>query len=132
MAPNLPVGGSTLDVELGASGALPEDVTQFAATMGYTLADRVLEGDEDAPPSFDLDDDAKLETARMTLFARHHFGHGWAADFTLPVGMVVLTSSAGEHRRLSGLGDLELGGRYDFSALWGAGGYSPSSSGRPS
>jgi thiol-disulfide isomerase/thioredoxin len=101
-------------------------VTQLASTVSYLHASRLLEGDDEAPPSFDGDDDPLLESVLVTLFARHHFGEGWAADLTVPAGMVVLSAASGEQRRVSGLGDIELGGRYDLGALWGAGGYWPS------
>lgn len=98
----------------------------MAATTAYSHASRTLDGDEEAPLSFSLDNDATLEAVLVALFARHHFGEGWAADLVVPMGAVSLTSSNGEARRASGLGDIELGGRYDFAGIWGGGGFSPS------
>ena len=62
-----------------------------------------------------------------TLDARHHFGDGWSADASLPIGSVRYDPGLDRPAlRLSGFGDVQLGGRYDFGALWGAGGYLPS------
>ncbi len=74
-----------------------------------------------------LSSDATLATYFGTLGVRHFLGEGWAVDLQLPVGMVRFSPGQGRAPdRLSGLGDLQAGLRYDLSALWGAGGYSPS------
>ncbi len=67
------------------------------------------------------EDDEVLHFAVSTLIARHHFGEGWSIDGVLPVGFVELSTPAAETpARVTGLGDIQLGGRYDFAALWGA------------
>ena len=122
MNPNLPVGGSALDLQLGSHGALPADVTQLALTQSYSRFGTEYDGSD----AFD-GDAPKLDVWLTQLLARHHFGEGWAMDLTVPAGTIVVEGTRGEHsRRLSGFGDLEVGGSYDFAALWGAGGYRPS------
>jgi hypothetical protein len=122
VSPNLPVGGSALDLELGARGALPEDVTQLAFALSYArFAHEYAGGDH-----VDGADAPTLDAMIALLTACHHFGDGWSADLTLPAGRVRLQQPEGSSERIAGFGDLELGGRYDFSALWGPGGYRPS------
>lgn len=122
MSPNLPVGGSALDLQLGTRGALPSDVTQLALTLTYARFADELAGSEP------VEGDSPLLEATLTqLTLRHHFGHGWSADFSLPAGSISIEPASGEPtRRLSGFGDVEIGGAYDFAALWGTGGYRPS------
>jgi thiol-disulfide isomerase/thioredoxin len=122
VSPNLPVGGSALDLELGARGALPEDVTQLAFALSYARFAHEFDGGDHV----DGADAPTLDAMIALLTARHHFGDGWSADLTLPAGRVRLRQPEGSSERIAGFGDLELGGRYDFSALWGPGGYRPS------
>lgn len=107
---------------LGAHQALPVDLTQLALSEQYLHFSRQLRGSEETG-----EDGAKLDAWLSQLSLRHHFGQGWWGDLVLPAGSIRLEPGGGEPtRRLSGFGDLEVGGGYDFAALWGAGGYSPS------
>lgn len=78
------------------------------------------------------EDAASLDTYFTSLALRHFIGDGWSADAQLPIGKIIYlpaepaTGVRPKTQRISGLGDLQLGLRYDFSALWGAGGYRPS------
>lgn len=122
MNPNLPVGGSQLNLQLGAREALPKDLTQVALSLSYSRFDDEYRGadrvDEDAP---------KIAAWITGLSLRHCFGAGLSADLSLPAGTILLEPGHGEPtRRLSGFGDLEVGAGYDFAGLWGAGGYQPS------
>jgi thioredoxin 1 len=119
--PNLPVGGSALDIELGSEG-LPEDVTQVAFTGSYGLFNRTLDGhavvDDPLGP--------RIHSALGNLTVRHHFAEGWSAEASVPAGLVELSQGGAESRRLAGFGDIALAGRYDWAGWWGAGGYRPS------
>ncbi len=121
MNPNLPVGGSAIDLELGAQGALPKDLTQLSFQLGYSLFHRELTGSSAADPQTG----ANLDAVIATLALRHFFGEGLSAELLLPVG-VVQYESLGRTGRLSGVGDVELGARYELGALWDVGGYLPS------
>jgi len=97
-------------------------VTQLAFTLTYARFADELQGSEPADGDSPL-----LEATLAQLMLRHHFGQGWSADLSLPAGSITLEPGGHEStRRLSGLGDIEAGMAYDFSALWGAGGYRPS------
>lgn len=122
MNPNLPVGGSAFDLELGGRGAPPAGLTQLSAAFQYGHFATEYRGDEAHDPAAGQ----RLQAFFTTLALRHHFGDGWAADVVLPVGFV--RHDPGDDLpvgRVSGLGDLELGARYDLGALWDAGGYRP-------
>ncbi|MBI3204616.1 MAG: hypothetical protein HYZ29_23980 [Myxococcales bacterium] len=122
MNPNLPVGGSALNLQLGARQALPEGLTQLGLSLSYS---RFL--DEYRGSAVVDGDTAELDAFVTQLSLRHYFGGGFAADLALPAGTITVEPGQGEPtRRLSGFGDLELGAGYDFAALWGAGGYRPS------
>ncbi|MBI4816149.1 MAG: transporter [Deltaproteobacteria bacterium] len=120
MNPNLPVGGSALDFEAGARGALPEGLTQLGASMRFGLYASHFDGTER------VDDETSLRSLFTSLSTRHHFGSGWAVEASLPVGSMTLDAPGTAQQRVSGFGDLELGLRYDLGALWGVGGYNPS------
>ncbi|MFZ9889688.1 MAG: TlpA family protein disulfide reductase, partial [Myxococcota bacterium] len=123
MNPNLPVGGSAFDQGGVAAEALPEDVTQAALTLRFSLFDTVLKGWERRA---NVDEQA-VRTAVASLTARHHFGEGLSAELTVPAGTLQLDPGREEPTRyLNGFGDVMLAGRYDLAALWGAGGYRPS------
>jgi thiol-disulfide isomerase/thioredoxin len=90
--------------------------------MSYTRLDREHRGSdrvEDASTP-------EIDVVMAILSARHHFGEGWSADLALPAGTVRLRPPDGDAERLSGFGDLEVGSRYDFAAIWGPGAYRPS------
>jgi hypothetical protein len=120
--PNLPVGGSALDLRLGAREALPEDVTQLALTGTYARFASEFQGGDRVDRTAPV-----LRASLVQLLVRHHFGSGWSADLVVPAGTVRRSATDSEPaQRLSGLGDIEIGGEYDFAALWGPGGYRPS------
>ena len=138
MNPNLPVGGSATELQLGLKGALPEDITTLALSQQYVHLSRGFGGDQELAHG-----SVPLVQAAITSFsARHHFGQGWSADVLVPAGLVVLTPAEGhaegpqdehadEHAadgesRVAGFGDLSLSVGYELAALWGAGGYRPS------
>ena len=92
-------------------------MTQVALSGQYGYFGRTFLRDTRLP---DGTDDESLHLAVTTLMARHHFGEGWSLDGVLPVGFVELsTPSAEAPARIAGLGDVQLGGRYDLAALWG-------------
>ncbi len=123
MNPNLPVGGSAIDLEQGAQNALPEGLTQLGLSLRSAAFTRLREGTTGLPNTAGV----RLDTTFGVLALRHHFGDGWSADGRLPVGSLRLDPGNGDPKaRLSSWGDLELGLRYDFLALWGTGGYAPS------
>jgi hypothetical protein len=111
--PNLPVGGSALDLRLGTREALPEGVTQAALQGTYARFARELEGADEVDRS-----QPTLEALLVQLQLRHHFGQGWSADVVVPTGTITREAD-GQSEHLSGFGDLEIGGEYDFAALWG-------------
>ncbi len=98
----------------------------------YVHLGRALEGDEP------VDDDALpvIDAVVTSLSLRHHFGKGWSTSVAIPVGLISMSARAaqtesGAHDsdslgRVAGFGDLSVGARYDFSALWGPRGYKPS------
>lgn len=94
----------------------PSDLTHVGVLFSYSLYDREREGADAAPEPH-----KRLEAFFTTLSVRHYFGQGWSADLIAPIGLIV----EGE-RRVSGLGDLQIGMQYDFGAIWGLGGYRPS------
>lgn len=68
-----------------------------------------------------------LYTSFANIGVRHHIGEGWSVGAQLPVGMVTLEPAPGiPTERATGLGDLQLAGRYDLQALWGRGDLLPS------
>lgn len=122
MNPNLPVGGSAIDLQLGAKRALPENLTQLGIASAYSHYGETYRGSTRAD-----DRSLSLDILLTTLSARHHFGEGWSADVALPTGSIWLHPGGGEPTlTLNGFGDLELGVSYDFAALWGVGAYRPS------
>lgn len=122
MNPNLPVGGSALNLQLGAREALPASLTQLGLAFSYARFADEYRGSEKVH-----EDEPELDAFITQLSLRHYFGQGFAADLALPAGTIWVEPGHGEPtRRLSGFGDLELGASYDFAALWGAGGYQPS------
>ncbi len=67
-----------------------------------------------------------LQTLQTVLQARHHLGEGWSLSARLPVGWLEFDSDVGQGaQRISGFGDLSLGGTYDFAGLWGLAGHLP-------
>jgi len=121
--PNLPVGGSALEFDVGTSGGLPEDRTSVALTTSFTAFRNEREGttiiDRTGQPTVDF--------WLSALSLRHHFGEGWSAEALVPAGLVELTTDpSAPSQRLAGFGDITFGGRYDLAAWWGAGGYRPS------
>lgn len=110
-------------MQIGADQALPSNLTRISVSvLGGFFWDTYTQSERTPDPA-----EPSILATIGTLEARHYFGEGWAADVTLPIGTVRydpgLERPAG---RLSGLGDLMLGARYDLAALWGAGGYNPS------
>jgi thiol-disulfide isomerase/thioredoxin len=99
---------------LGLKRALPKNVTQLALSTQYSQLGRTLQGTQR------IADDTKLEQSSVSLLTRHHFGEGWAADLRIPTSVTTLSSSSQDQRRVSGLGDMQIGARYDFMALWGS------------
>jgi len=99
---------------------LPEGLTQLSLSGTYLRMPRLLDGDEA------LDDSSVVESAVASLVARHHIAEGWAVDAVLPAGWAALHPASGPRTGVSGLGDVELGARYELGALWGVGGYNPS------
>ncbi|MDD9932121.1 MAG: thioredoxin domain-containing protein [Myxococcales bacterium] len=121
MVPNLPVGGSVLDVQLGNAGTPPEGLTQLVLSYDYALLATELQGGDE------VDSDASIDTHMVALLVRHHLGDGWAMDMRVPMGS--LSSDAGDGTaitRSGGFGDVQLGARYELAQLWGPGGYAPS------
>jgi thiol-disulfide isomerase/thioredoxin len=109
-------------LQLGSKQALPKGLTQLGLGTSYSHFGEAYRGTTRTDT-----DGLSLDILITTLSARHHFEDGWSADLSLPTGSIWLQPGGGEHTRtLSGFGDLELGGAYDFAALWGAGGYRPS------
>ncbi|HMR75849.1 MAG TPA: hypothetical protein PKD61_12070, partial [Polyangiaceae bacterium] len=122
MNPNLPVGGSAIDLQMGAKQALPKDLTQLGLGTSYSHFGEAYRGTTRADT-----EGLSLDILITTLSARHHFEDGWSADVSVPTGSIWLHPGRGEPTRtLSGFGDIELGGAYDFAGIWGAGGYRPS------
>ena len=120
--PNLPVGGSTIDLELGSRQALPERIGRISLGLQYgsyaTFA---------GPDAAAGEPDESLSSRVAMLSARYFFGDGWLANLALPIGAIEHTLPDDEPtQRVAGFGDLELGLGYDLSALWGSGGYRPS------
>lgn len=76
----------------------------------------------------EYDEGSRMDTALVSLAARHHLGEGWAVDATVPTGVVFHSPEdpALPSTGVAGLGDIDLGVRYELAALWGAGGYAPS------
>lgn len=71
--------------------------------------------------------DISLRSTLFVIAARHHFGDGLAAELQIPTGTIRLDRGRGIRANyVSGLGDIQIAGRYDLAALWGAGGYQPS------
>lgn len=110
-------------MQLGAGTPLPEDYTQLSLAAGYSRFADERTGTREVTDA----DTPVLESWRTTLALRHHFGEGWSSALTVPTGTVKLEAKDDTPtRRISGFGDIEVDGRYDFAALWGAGGYRPS------
>jgi len=63
--------------------------------------------------------DNSIETVVGTLSVLHHFGEGWSAYGSLPVGHVTVNpAGGGDPGRGAGLADIIVGARYDFTALY--------------
>lgn len=102
---------------------LPEDVTQLALRMRYARYDSFFDGAD----RVDALGGPRIDSTMAVLSVRHFLGDGWSVDGSLPMGMVRLDPEGdAPDRRLSGLGDVELGVAYDLAALWGTGGRLPS------
>ncbi len=92
-------------------------------TVGYALFARDREGTGPAP-----DTGRRIDAVVGTLSVVHHFDARWVAFLDVPAG-TVRDDPGGDASvsRLSGLGDLSLGVRYELGrALWGAGARRPS------
>ncbi|MCA9549625.1 MAG: hypothetical protein KC933_06295, partial [Myxococcales bacterium] len=107
----------------GAREALPENRTQLALQLRWSSYARTLSGAQVVNAA----GDQRLTAAFASASVQHFLGHGWSVDLSVPVGVVQLESNTSPSAStLVGLADIEVGGRYDFAALWGAVGYRPS------
>lgn len=109
----------------GVRRALPRDLTQLTYGQGWSHFGRRHEG------TTRIEDGPKVDSLLGSFTLRHYFHDGWSADTVLSAGSIRLDPpgdppEGSPTRRVTGLGDLEVGGSYDFAALWGSGGYRPS------
>ena len=109
---------------MGAKVALPHDLTLLGFGMTFSNLGGVFEGSSRAEI-----DNTRVDALLATLALRHFFSDGWSAEVELPAGLVRRLVDGDDGGRITGFGDLRLRGRYDFAALIGAGGYTPSVTG---
>ena len=101
---------------------LPTDRTQLALLGNYRKFGVQDQFEGDIP----IDGVKGAETYIASLMIRHYFGKGWSAEALVPTGTIKVETQVGDPIFLSGFGDINLSGAYDFAALWGAGGFRPS------
>lgn len=109
---------------MGAKVALPHDLTLLGFGMTFSNLGGVFDGSSRAEI-----DNTRVDALLATLALRHFFSDGWSAEAELPAGLVRRLVDGDDGGRVTGFGDLRLRGRYDFAALLGAGGYTPSING---
>ena len=100
---------------------LPKDQTLLGATFSYRLFSSEFEGSN----AVDNNAAKALELFMTTFDVRHYFGEGLSANISLPAGHLRYDRED-DLLRLSGIGDINLGLRYNFAGIWGTGGYLPS------